>query len=441
MSDNHTDSDASVGKTGESDVMPGTWGSFRITERLCRGALSSIFRARDSVLDRDIALQLFHTDDDADKQRLLDEGRVMAGIRHPNIVQVLGAEEHDGVVGLKMQLIEGQSLRSMLEQQGPADAAETIVIGRQLCAALAAIHNAGLPHRPLDLSNVIRDPDGGIRLMGICSNIDQAGIAPEISEGTEPGPLSDIYALGVLLYRLSTGGFPPPADAADLTDQLHDCLDRAVADDPRLRYATPGRFAKALSRAGRRPPSRARRIAGIMIILTLAVLVILQWPSQYQLETTAYVLGPGDERTALKSGDTLDAGDCFALDVTPTVPMFVYVFAEDAKGNVFGLFPREGSAAENPLAPEATHGLAAATDGARCWPIPGIGEFQRIHILSSAEPVPAFRAQYLAIPQRGPSDTAAQPLIESASRLDETAAVAIAVTYETLEISVEGGKP
>ena len=305
MSDNHTDSDASVGKTGESDVMPGTWGSFRITERLCRGALSSIFRAHDSVLDRDIALQLFHTDDDADKQRLLDEGRVMAGIRHPNIVQVLGAEEHDGVVGLKMQLIEGQSLRSMLEQQGPADAAETIVIGRQLCAALAAIHNAGLPHRPLDLSNVIRDPDGGIRLMGICSNIDQAGIAPEISEGTEPGPLSDIYALGVLLYRLSTGGFPPPADAADLTDQLHDCLDRAVADDPRLRYATPGRFAKALSRAGRRPPSRARRIAGIMIILTLAVLVILQWPSQYRVNSDWYLLGADGSRIRFASGDAL----------------------------------------------------------------------------------------------------------------------------------------
>jgi hypothetical protein len=178
-----------------------------------------------------------------------------------------------------------------------------------------------------------------------------------------------------------------------------------------------------------------------VIILSLAVLVILQWPSQYQLETALYVLGPGNERVELASGGTLDAGDCFTLDVTPTVPMFVYVFAEDAQGNVFGLFPREGSAAENPLAPEATYGLAATTDGGRCWSIANIGEFQRIHILSSAEAIPAFRAQYLALPQRGPSNTAGRPLIESASKLDEAADVAIGVTFKTLEVSVKAGKP
>ena len=441
MSDNHPDSDRPAGGTREDGAVPEAWGGLSITERLCQGTFSSIFRARDAVLERDIALQLFVTRDDDEKRRLLDEGRKMAGIRHPNIVQVLGVDEHDGTVGLKMELIDGQSLRSLLERQGPADAAETIVTGRQLCAALAAIHAAGLPHRPLDLNNVVRDPNGGIRLMGICSDIDEAGIAPELGEGAEPGPQSDVFALGVLLFRFSTGTFPPPGDAGGLTEQLLDCLNRAVAEDPRLRYATPGKFAKALARAGRRPPSRARRIAGIAIILMLTVLVIQQWPSQYQLETSLYVLGPGDERTAIASGDTLDVSDCVALDVTPTVPMFVYVFAEDAKGNAFGLFPRAGSTAQNPLAPEASHELAVTTGGARCWPIAGVGEFQRLHILSSAEEIPAFRAQYLAIPQSGPSEVAALPLIESANRLDESAAVAIGVTFETLDIPVKGGEP
>ena len=441
MSDNYSDSETSAHEPHDSEAIPESWGGLRIIERLCKGTYSSMFRARDAVLERDIALQLFHTRNEPEKQRLLDEGHTMAGIRHPNIVQVLGADEHDDMVGLKMELIEGQSLRSLLEQQGPADATETIVTGRQLCAALAAIHTAGLPHRPLDLNNVIRDPNGGIRLMGICSDIDEAGVAPELGDGAEPGPLSDIYALGVLLYRFATGDFPPPQDGADVPEQLRDCLDKAVDDDPRLRFATPGKFAKALARAGRRPPSRARRIASIAIILSLTVMVILQWPSQYRLETAMYLLGPGDDRTDLVAGDALDVTDCFALDVSPTVPMFVYVFAEDAQGKVFGLYPRKGSAAKNPLLPETTHDLAATIDGARCWSIASVGEFQRIHILSSAAEIPSFRTQYLAIPQSGPSDAAALPLIESATQLDESADVAIGVTYETLEIPVKVSEP
>ena len=92
--------------------MPDTRGELRIIERLCTGTSSSIYRARDTVLDRDIALQMFATSDDSEQQRLLDEGRAMAGIRHPNIVQVLGVDEHDGIVGLKMELIEGRRGRT-----------------------------------------------------------------------------------------------------------------------------------------------------------------------------------------------------------------------------------------------------------------------------------------------------------------------------------------
>ena len=171
------------------------------------------------------------------------------------------------------------------------------------------------------------------------------------------------------------------------------------------------------------------------------MLVILQWPSQYQLDTATYLVGPDNERTALATGGTMGAGDCLALDVTPTVPMFVYVFAEDLQGNAIGLFPRAGSVAENPLAPEVTHRLAAITDGARCWSIAGIGAFQKIHILASAEAITAFREQYLALPQAGPSGVSALPLIESARRLDESADVAIGVTFETLDIAVERGNP
>lgn len=441
MSDKIPDTATPTGNPDGGKPGPDAWGQLRIRERLCRGTHSSIYRARDTVLDRDIALQLFATTDTTEKQRLLDEGRTMARIRHPNIVQVMGADEHDGVVGLKMELIEGRSLHTVLQQQGPLDAAATTVIGGQLCAALAAIHAAGLPHRPIDLHNVLREPDGGVRLRGICSDIDPASIAPELDEGAEPGVPSDIFALGALLYRLATGAFPPRKNAADLPEQLRECLDKAVADDPRQRYATPAKFAKALARAGRPPPNPLRRIIGITIILSLAVLVILQWPSQYQLESTLYRVGPGDARAQLASGAMLDSGDCLALDVTPTVPMFVYVFAEDAQGQAVGLFPRAGSAAENPLPPEMTHALATMLEGARCWPIADIGALRKIHILASAEAIPEFRTRYLALPQTGPSDVAALPLIESANRFDESADVAIGVTFTSLDVRVETGEP
>lgn len=441
LTDKRPDSDKPADGQGERRALPASWGPLRITECLCRGTFSAIYRARDAVLDRDIALQLFYEQDATERERLLDEGRRMAGIRHPNIVQALGADEHDDVVGLKMELIEGQTLRTVVEEQGPIPAVEAIVIGRQLCAALAAMHDAGLRHQPIDLQNVVREPDGGIRTMGLCSDIDEISVAPEVRDGGEATPQSDIYALGVLLYRLTTGQFPPPGDGGDLPEQVIQCFDKAIADDPGQRYPTPALFAKALTRATRRPSSPVRRIAGIAIILSLAVLVILQWPSQYRLESSLYLLGPDDFRNELASGAALYVGDCLGLEVTPTVPMFVYVFSEDTAGNARRLFPRTGATLENPLAPDERHALAPMTDGSLCWRVTGENEFRRLHLLASPEPVPDFRMQYLAMPDDGPSDVPALPIIEMARQLDESADIAIGVTYTVIELQVQQRSP
>ena len=440
MSDDQSDSDRSPGGQRDRDADPAAWGPLSIVERLGGGTSSTIYRARDTVLDRDLSLQLFRSDDPDERQRLLEQGRALARIRHPNIVQVFGADEHDGTVGLRMELVEGRSLASLLEEQGLLDAGEAALVGRQLCAALGALHEAGVRYRPVSLHNVIREPGGGVRLMGLCSDMDRADLAPEVQAGEAPGPGAEIYALGALLLRMTTGSFPAPDDTGELPEPWLACLHTATAEDPAQRFETPARFAKALARAVRRPSSPIRRIIGISIILTLAVLVILQWPSQYRVNSDWYLLGADGSRSGFASGDALDVGDCLALDVSPTIQMFVYVFSEDSSGTARGLYPRADAHAENPLSPDEAHALAATNAGSRCWLIAN-PELQRIHVLASPERVPQFRQLYFSVAQGAPDGVAALPLIEAARKLDEKADIAIGVTYQVLELQVTPSDP
>jgi hypothetical protein len=183
--------------------------------------------------------------------------------------------------------------------------------------------------------------------------------------------------------------------------------------------------------------SRVRRIAGVTIILILAVLVIVQWPSQYRLESTLYRVVDNDNMTPLAAGDPVAVGDCLALDVETTLPMYVYVFSENAAGAAVGRFPQAMANAENPLAPDVLHPVSARGD-ARCWPVEHAGEFSRLHILASPEPVPEFRAMYLALPQAGLSESRVAPLVEAARKLDASAEAAIAVSYRVLEFANQG---
>jgi hypothetical protein len=413
--------------------LPRTWGPLRILEQIAAEASSTVYRARHTILERDVALRLFDTRDEEEQRRLLADGRAMMRTRHPNIVQVLGAEHHDGLVGVWMDLIAGQTLAAVAAQErlaGPADVAK---IGQQLCAAVATINAAGLACPHLDLRNVVREPGGGIRLDYFATSADRKGLAPELSEGGDPRPSSDVYALGALLYRLATGSFPPPGDGGALPEPLALCLDRAVAANPDERFKTPGDFGNALAKVAKGPVSRVRRIAGVTIILILAVLVIVQWPSQYRLESTLYRVGDNDNMTRLAAGDPVAVGDCLALDVETTLPMYVYVFSENAAGAAVGRFPHAMADAENPLAPDVLHQVSARGE-ARCWPVDHAGEFSRLHILASPEPVPEFRAMYLALPQAGRSESPVVPLVEAARKLDAKAEAAIAVSYRVLEL-------
>src|SRR5262245_55608443 len=258
------------------------WGPLVVLERVGEGSSSDVYRAWDSGLHRHVALKLLRDDGlgalDADV-RTLDEGRRLARVRHPNVVQVYGAEKHDGRVGLWMELVVGESLEDIVKARGPFGAREAAGIGQELCAALAAVHEKSLIHRDIKAQNVIREAGGRIVLMDFGTGEElrrNVGtnrlvgtplyLAPEIFRGEAASVQSDLYSLGVLLFHLVTGEFPVVAGnmphlaqahavgqrrhlrdhRPDLPDTFVHVVERALESDPHRRYQTAGEMELAL---------------------------------------------------------------------------------------------------------------------------------------------------------------------------------------------------
>jgi TolB-like protein/Tfp pilus assembly protein PilF len=304
----------------------GSWGHLALLERLGGGSFGEVYRAWDRQLEREVALKLLRGEasaDDPRTSRIAIEGRLLARVRHPNVISVHGVAVHDGRVGLWMELVRGATLEQLLQQRGPFSAREAALIGIDLCRALAAIHAAGLIHRDVKTQNVLREDGGRVVLMDLGTGRESSGsrdasadmagtplyLAPEIFDGGSASVRTDIYSLGVLLYRLVTVSFPVRATSmedlraahgsagavglrdarADLPTAFVRVVDRAIGSDPEKRYATTGALEADLVRAldegaaaagelnpQRRPALRWRAgwlAAGIVAIIGLAALL------------------------------------------------------------------------------------------------------------------------------------------------------------------------
>jgi eukaryotic-like serine/threonine-protein kinase len=263
---------------------PEEWGHLSIRGRVAAGAFGQIYRAHDPQLRRDVALKLLRGDISAFRpiDRLLTEARTLAKIHHPNVVTVYGADVRDGVPGLWMELVDGQTLDDWIRTNGAMGAGEAAAVGVDLCRALAAVHGAGLVHGDVKAQNVIRENGGRIVLMdfgaGRPQGADAAGVAgtpmylaPEVLAGEPPTAQSDLYSLGVLLFHLLTASYPfvaadlegliaAHADGArtwlrdlrpDLPDPLVQTIERALDPDPARRFATAGQMDRAFHRGAR----------------------------------------------------------------------------------------------------------------------------------------------------------------------------------------------
>ena len=143
---------AAAAVAAESQAMP-RWGPFLLLERLGGGSQGDVFRAVDTRLDRQVALKFLKR---PAHEHVLSEARLLARVRHPNVVTVYGADLIDGRVGLWMELITGDTLDAMIGARGPMSAAEATIVGVDLCRAVGAVHLAGLLHRDVKAQNVMR---------------------------------------------------------------------------------------------------------------------------------------------------------------------------------------------------------------------------------------------------------------------------------------------
>ena len=296
-----------------SDPMPGQWGAFAIRGEIGRGSYGIVYRAFDPQLDLEVALKVIRPrplDAAFDASHALREARLLAQINHPHVVRVYSAECLQQEVGIAMELVKGRTLHDLVRAQGPFSARETMVIGAEVCGALAAVHGAGVLHGDIKANNVMRAEGGRTVLMdfGAGDDLKQLGgrdrsgagtplyLAPEVFAGAPRTVVSDIYSLGVLLFYLSTGSYPVGGSSRteiernhaahaqrwllrdlrpDLPDGFIRVVDRATAVRPGDRFQSAGELEAALNNAidGRRPglPTPIRNWRG----LTAAAAVVL----------------------------------------------------------------------------------------------------------------------------------------------------------------------
>ena len=304
------------------------WGPLVVLGDLAEGSFGRVYHALDPRLEREVALKVLRAPDTAVSQgQIVSEARLLARVRHENVVSVYGADVVNGEIGLWMELIHGHRLDALVASDGPFGAHEAALIGTSLCRALAAVHHAGLLHRDIKAQNVMREAGGRIVLMDFGAGrelCDEAAhpvgtpiyLAPEVLRGGPASVQSDIYSLGVLLFFLTSGRYPAVAATLDELRGLHDgggltqlrdvrpelpstfvdAVMRAVAADPNARYESAGEFEHALRRtiapetidpsapaSATKKTTRRRRHAalGASILMVAAIAAaagVIRWP-------------------------------------------------------------------------------------------------------------------------------------------------------------------
>lgn len=225
------------------DVFPAQFGRYQILSRLGAGGMGSVYLARDTQLERKVALKLPQIDRHADAQfisRFYREAKAAANLNHPNLCSVYDVDEIESVHYITMEFIEGKSLAEELLAGRRYTQRETVLLIQQLANALNLAHQQGIVHRDLKPANIMIRQDGtpiitdfGLALMSQTEEMTQitqhgqimgspSYMSPEQVDGDleKIGPPSDIYSLGVMLYELLSGQRPFQGSTASILSQI-----------------------------------------------------------------------------------------------------------------------------------------------------------------------------------------------------------------------------
>ncbi len=262
---------------------------YQLLERIGSGGMADVFRARDLMLERTVAIKVLHdiySDDQALQNRFKQEARAAANLSHPNIVTVHDFGFDNGQLFIVMEHIPGKDLKTILRQRGRYTVEEAIPLLVQACAGIGYAHRAGLVHCDVKPHNMIVTPDGRLKVtdFGIARALstimpdERADVvwgspqyfSPEQAVGEAPSPASDVYSLGIVLYEMLTGALPftaptseelarlhleqppiPPSEyIPDIPPALEEIVLKVLSKEPSARYRTADQLGRVLLRFG-----------------------------------------------------------------------------------------------------------------------------------------------------------------------------------------------
>jgi hypothetical protein len=262
--------------------IPTSIGRYEILERVARGGMGALYRARDPMLEREVAIKVMLADFSHDangRTRFYREARAIARLQHRNIVTLFDFGEDEGNPFIVMEFLQGQTLAARVKHGPPVPLAQALATGAQLCTGLHFAHGSGIVHRDVKPANIWLEDDGGVKLLdfGIAkfgdTDVTQAGdvlgsisyMSPEqLASGTIDGR-SDIFSAGIVMYELLSGRRPfqgesptaimmkiiheeaPPLDAVPgAPPKLRSLIGKALEKNPDRRYQRAAEFASEL---------------------------------------------------------------------------------------------------------------------------------------------------------------------------------------------------
>lgn len=262
---------------------------YQLLEQLGTGGMSNVFRARDLMLERYVAIKVLHENyskDPAFQERFKMEARAAANLSHPNIVTVHDFGFDFGQLFIVMEYLPGKDLKTILRQRGRFTVEEAIPLIVQACAGIGYAHRAGLVHCDVKPHNMIVTPDSRLKVtdFGIARALstiqpdERADVvwgspqyfSPEQAVGEAPSPSSDVYSLGIVLYEVLTGALPFNAPTSEelarmhLEDQpipvseyipdippaLEQIVAKVLSKEPSARYRTADQLGRVLLKFG-----------------------------------------------------------------------------------------------------------------------------------------------------------------------------------------------